>query len=106
MRQSTRVANDCRRRNVCLWRAQAAIAVSSFAVNLAGHRRIPKVGTPPIAHPVLIQSVELIVLMMLTMVALVLMLRGRERPSGSTSLNSRDGQLSEQRFEADDRDRI
>jgi hypothetical protein len=65
-----------RKRIVRLWWAQVGTAILSALLILWLYvvDEIPKVGTPPIATPNPLQSVGLIVLMILTVVAIVLML--------------------------------
>jgi hypothetical protein len=77
-----------RRRNARLWWAQVAVAIVSFAINLwLVIDEIPKLGTPPIAAPSLIQSIGLIVLMVLTIAAIALMLARAKTTLGLDRLN-------------------
>jgi hypothetical protein len=77
-----------RKQSARLWWAQVAVAIVSFAINLwLVFDEIPKVGTPPIATPSLIQSIGLIVMMILTMLAIALILARARTTLGLDKLN-------------------
>ena len=83
-----------RKRNARLWWAQVWIAIVSFALNLwLAFDEIPKVGTPPIATPSLAQSVGLIGMMILTIVAIAMVLVRLRTSFGLKSSSSRESSV-------------